>query len=87
MKPTAVEKAYFTLLNQTTELKPCPFCGTIPQIKIHPLPHYKGCYTADISCQKCGCHITLHNNDTINRTLTQAVQSAVNTWNTRKETE
>lgn len=38
------------------ELKPCPFCGTVPYIEKIPLWHgshgYHGCYEYDIHCKK-----------------------------------
>lgn len=73
------------------ELKPCPFCGTVPYIERLPLwetygghTHgYYGCYKYDIQCHKCGCAIPLPQNDTIYRKDEEARQNAIDTWNKR----
>lgn len=72
------------------ELKPCPFCGSIPLLEKKPLwsEHghgYYGCYEFDIHCPKvdCGCRILLLNNNTIYFSEEKAMENAVNTWNKR----
>lgn len=69
------------------ELKPCPFCGTIPYLEKRPLwsgSHgYHGCYIYDIHCEKCGCYVNLGRNDTIYITDEEAKQNAINAWNQR----
>lgn len=74
----------------SNELKPCPFCGSIPLLEKKPLwsEHghgYYGCYEFDIHCPKvdCGCRILLLNNNTIYFSEEKAMENAVNTWNRR----
>ena len=73
------------------ELKPCPFCGTIPVIekrllcdgtKVNP-----PCYEYDIHCinHNCGCSIYLERNYTINRSDEEAKANAIKAWNTRAD--
>lgn len=72
-------------------IKPCPFCGTIPFLEKKPLwrthggsTHgYYGSYEYDIHCDECGCRVPLCGNDTIYRTDKEAQQNALNAWNRR----
>ncbi len=77
-------------MTKVSELKPCPFCGSIPLLEKKPLwsEHghgYYGCYEFDIHCPKvdCGCRILLLNNNTIYFSEEEAMENAVNTWNKR----
>lgn len=77
-------------MKTSNELKPCPFCGSIPLLEKKPLwsEHghgYYGCYEFDIHCPKvdCGCRILLLNNNTIYFSEEKAMENAVNTWNRR----
>lgn len=78
------------MMKAFNELKPCPFCGSIPLLEKKPLwsEHghgYYGCYEFDIHCPKvdCGCRILLLNNNTIYFSEEKAMENAVNTWNKR----
>lgn len=78
------------MMKASNELKPCPFCGSIPLLEKKPLwsEHghgYYGCYEFDIHCPKvdCGCRILLLNNNTIYFSEEKAMENAVNTWNKR----
>lgn len=73
-----------------SELKPCPFCGSIPLLEKKPLwsEHghgYYGCYEFDIHCPNiiCGCRVNLFNNDSIYRSEEEAIKNAIDTWNER----
>lgn len=69
------------------ELKPCPFCGTVPYIEKIPLWHgshgYHGCYEYDIHCKNCGCRVILSKNQTIYIKDKEAINNAITTWNRR----
>lgn len=78
------------------ELKPCPFCGTIPYIERKPLwrtykngsTHgYYGCFEYDIHCDKCGCRVNLGRNDSIYNTEEEARENAIKAWNKRTDNE
>lgn len=77
-------------MTKVSELKPCPFCGSIPLLEKKPLwsKHghgYYGCYEFDIHCPKvdCGCRILLLNNNTIYFSEEEAMKNAVDAWNER----
>ena len=76
--------------NSETQLKPCPFCGTITYITAKPLWHgshgYADCYEYDIHCEKCGCNIKLGKNNTVYSTHKEARENAIAAWNSRAET-
>lgn len=76
----------------TTELKPCPFCGSAVELKKSPMwrtysdgtTHgYKDCYELEISCLKCGCSTFKTKGDTVTCTEEQAKNYIVTNWNTR----
>ncbi len=82
------------LQEDSSELKPCPFCGSEVKIKRSPLWHeypngttrgYKDCYTLEISCSKCGCSTNLTKADTVNLTEDMAKNTIIKNWNERKE--
>lgn len=77
-------------MTKVSELKPCPFCGSIPLLEKKPLwsEHghgYYSCYEFDIHCPKvdCGCRILLLNNNTIYFSEEEAMKNAVDAWNER----
>lgn len=81
------------LQEDTSVLKPCPFCGSAVEIKKTPMwieddfgktiHGYKDCYTLKISCPKCGCSTARTNLDTVNTTEEQAKNYIVKNWNMR----
>jgi len=77
-------------------LKPCPFCGNEVYIEKVPLwrtypdgtTHgYRGKYSFDIRCEKCGCNINIKGNDTLYTSEEKAKENAINAWNKRAFTE
>ena len=82
------------LQEDTSTLKPCPFCGSAVEIKRHPLwqtnsdgqTHgYKDCYKLEISCPECGCSTNRTKSDTVSLTEDQAKNIIAENWNTRSE--
>ena len=82
--------------DNSTELKPCPFCGSEVKIKRLPLWHeypngatrgYKDCYELEITCPKCGCSTYRTKADTVNLTEDMAKNIIIKNWNERKEYE
>ena len=81
------------LQEDTSVLKPCPFCGSTVEIKKTPMWReddfgktihgYRDCYSLKISCPKCGCSTARTNIDTVNITEEQAKNYIVKNWNTR----
>ena len=71
----------------TSELKPCPFCGTEVKMRKVPLYGYPGCFDFEVKCPKCGCTIDYNYNDTIYRSEKEAVANVVKSWNERKESK
>jgi hypothetical protein len=73
-----------------SELKPCPFCGSIPLLEKKPLwseggHGYYNCYEFDIHCINpvCGCRINLFNNNSIYHSEEEAIKNVINAWNER----
>ena len=78
--------------DNSTELKPCPFCGSAVELKKSPMwrtnsdgtTHgYKDCYNLEIACPKCGCSTFKTKGDTVNFTEEQIKNYVVKNWNTR----
>lgn len=72
------------------ELKPCPFCGSIPLLEKKPLwseggHGYYNCYEFGIHCINpvCGCRINLFNNNSIYHSEKEAIKNVINAWNER----
>lgn len=59
------------------ELKPCPFCGTMPELDKKHLgePVYRDIIT--IKCNKCGISLSTYNQSTLDK------DGIINKWNTR----
>ena len=73
-----------------SDLKPCPFCGSIPLLEKKPLwseggHGYYNCYEFDIHCINpvCGCRINLFNNNSIYHSEEEAIKNVINAWNER----
>lgn len=77
----------------STVLKPCPFCGSSVEIQKQPLwqtingsTHgYYNCYNFEITCLKCGCSTFKTKSDTVYRTEEEAKREIIKNWNTRGE--
>ena len=75
--------------SNTSELKPCPFCGTKVEMRRVPLWNgshgYHGCFNFEVKCPKCGCSVNYIGSDTVNRSEEEAIANVTKAWNSRKE--
>ena len=82
------------LQEDNTELKPCPFCGSVVELKKSPMwrtysdgtTHgYTDCYELEIACPKCGCSTFKTKGNTVNFTEESIKNYIVRNWNMRNE--
>lgn len=80
------------LQEDTSTLKPCPFCGSAVELKKSPMwrtysdgtTHgYKDCYELEIACPKCGCSTFKTKGDTLNFAEENIKNYIITNWNTR----
>lgn len=73
--------------SNTSELKPCPFCGTKVKMRKVPLYGYSDRFEFEVKCPKCGCSVDYKHNDTVYRSEEEAIANVVKAWNERKESK
>lgn len=78
------------------ELKPCPFCGTTPEIRADELfltSKEDVCFRVDIKCRQCGISkgsVTRMAIDKFNNQVTvkeNGIEKAISYWNRRTEAQ
>lgn len=65
------------------KLKPCPFCGAVPQIEVEPLRGYEPCARYTIKCHICGCEPHYDKDNTVYYSVSEILKCIANTWNRR----
>lgn len=58
-------------------LKPCPFCGSEPEISVKRTSNVQTCH---VTCMKCGCRRTVFKSPH----KVNIIEDAFKAWNTRK---
>lgn len=73
----------------TRKYKTCPWCKSTASLQKEPLWHgnhgYHGCYEFFIRCDnpKCGCIAPHGKIDSVYRSEEEAIEKAIEIWNTR----
>lgn len=74
------------------ELKPCPFCGNVPEIVLKSYGHQAEGFKQShmIWCPKCGCTFNRYFDSVFNRNIDgefiikeDGLKKAINAWNRR----
>lgn len=79
-----LEKEHSESKSNTSELKPCPFCGTEVKLLREPLWNENhGCFIFSVKCPKCGCTVDYNHNNSAYRSEEEAIANVVKSWNER----
>jgi hypothetical protein len=75
-------KDYYKIIVRGTELVPCKLCGKVPVITTVPIRGYEPEVSVLVKCSdECWCHPRFKQNDTVYRSIEEAVDNVINQWN------
>ena len=75
-------KSFYKIVNFNRELKPCKLCGKIPIITTKPIRGYEPEVYVIVECSDgCWCKPSFEDNDTVCRSIEEAVDNIINQWN------
>ena len=60
-----------------SKIKPCPFCGVIPEVSIYTSPKSNDGRLFQVSCWNENCTCEVHSGEKVTKKL------AIDAWNTR----
>lgn len=64
-------------------LKPCPFCGKVPEIEVEPIKGYEPCVRYMIRCRNCGVEPHYNKDNTVYYSVSEILKCIISTWNRR----
>ena len=77
-----VYEVYFKVMDN---IKPCPFCGYKPELRITNMETSDSKYKMyDLHCKVCGCTLDFTRNNTLYWSEEQALENVINKWNDRE---
>ena len=75
-------KDYYKIIVKEKELMPCKLCGKVPVITTAPIRGYEPEVFVLVKCSDgCWCYPRFKQNDTIGRSIEEAVDNVINQWN------
>lgn len=75
-------KDYYKIIVREKELMPCKLCGKVPTITTAPIRGYEPeVYVTVVCSDGCWCRPRFRGNDTVCRSIEEAVDNVINQWN------
>lgn len=77
---------YYKIITREKELAPCKLCGKAPIITTVPIRGYEPEVNVTVVCSVgCWCKPSFECNDTVYRSIEEAVDNVINQWNEHME--